>query len=130
MIALKLPEQSAPLVSPLLLSVTLTLRLEALQRSELLPPKHPAVHCNPWLRIAYDSVVRHAPTVLAAIEADRLLPPHVTLDGILPFDLNLIRLVVCPHGTVAPADGAEAFECWFAQGRKGEPDGFAVACYL
>ena len=114
---------------PLLLIVSLSLRLKALQRPKLLPPKHAAIDSDPWLRIANHSVVRHASTVLAAIEADRLLPAYISLDGILAFDLDLFGLVVRPDGTVAPTDGAEAFECRLTEGWEGEPHGFAVACY-
>lgn len=73
--------------------------------------------------------MRHASTVFAAIEADYLLSAYIALDCVLALDLDLIGLVVGPYGSVAPADGAEALQGWFAERWECEADGFAVACY-
>ena len=106
----------------------LPIRLLALKRIKLLPLKHPAVDSHSWLRIAYYRVVRHTPAFLATIEAQSLLTPHIRLYRIA-FNMDFIRFVIRPERAVAPADGAEAFEGGFAEGREGDADGSAVACY-
>lgn len=70
----------------------------------------------------------HTPAMLAAIEAQPTPAPHVGLDRI-SLDVDFIWVVVGPEGPVSPADGAEAFEGGFAEGREGDADCFAVTGY-
>ena len=71
--------------------------------------------------------MRHAPTLLAPIKAQRLFPPHIPLDGLLPLNLDFVHFVVRPCSAVAPADGAETFESGGAGRGERELDGGAVA---
>jgi len=107
----------------------LPIRLRTLKLIKLYPLQHPAIDSNPRLRVPHHRVVGHTPTMFASIEAQPLFAPDVWLYSIIAFDLNLLWFVVGPQGTVAPADGAEAFEGGLAEGWKGDADCFAVAGY-
>lgn len=111
-------------------SFSISIRLLALKSIVLRPLHHPTVDNDPRLRLFWldDTVVCHAPAVLATVVRQSLLSPGVSL--CFAFDCDFIRLEVSPEGTVATTDGAEAFVGRFAEGWKGDSYGFAVAGYL
>jgi hypothetical protein len=67
--------------------------------------------------------------MLATIEAQCLVAPHVSLYSIIAFDMDFPWLVVGPESTVSPADGAETLQGGLAEGWEGDADRFAVASY-
>jgi hypothetical protein len=110
-------------------SPLLPVRLHAIQLLKLHLLQHPTINSNPRLRLAYHRVMGHTPTMLATVEAQRLVAPHVSLYSIVAFDVDFSWFVVRPESAVSPADGAEAFEGGLAERWEGDADRFAVAGY-
>lgn len=123
-------QASLMLMLVLIALLSISIRLLALKPIILLPLHHPTIDNDPRLCLfwLHDAIVCHAPAIFATVVCQPLLAPYVCF--CFPFDLDLIWFVVSPEGAVATADGAEAFVGGFAEGWKGDADGFAVAGYL